>query len=270
LAKLPSAVALISKLNKPGEAHGYDYQSNDIIATLETLLAKFKEMKKRLDTEEFDINAAFESDVLGLTNEKKFAEEEKADKEAIVATRTYDMEEAKKNKDEETKDMNADQSFLDVITHDCEEKAHLFDQRSSTRADELKALAEATEVLQKGAVPNWSANKKLVGLQKKVVLGKSTKAVSSPVSFVQISNVQHQQSGKEATLQRVRSFLNDAADRTSSKVLSAIAVRVSVAEDHFVKVRGLIKDLIQKLKDDAAAEASQKKFLRQEHGQGNQ
>jgi predicted RNase H-like nuclease (RuvC/YqgF family) len=43
-------------------------------------------------------------------------------------------------------------------------------------------------------------------------------------------------------------------------VLSAIAVRVSVAEDHFVKVRGLIKDLIQKLKDDAAAEATQKSF----------
>jgi hypothetical protein len=193
-------------------------------------------------------------------NEKKFASEEKADKEAIVATRTYDMEEAKKDKDEETKEMNADQSFLDVLTKDCEDKATLFDQRSSTRADEMKALAEATAELEKGAVPNWSANKKLVGLQKKAVLEKSTKPVSSPVSFVQISNVQHQQSGKEATLQRVRAYLNDAADRTSSKVLAAIAVRVSVAEDHFVKVRGLIKDLIQKLKDDAAAEATQKSF----------
>merc|ERR1712118_447549 len=66
------------------------------------------------------------------------------------------------------------------------------------------------------------------------------------------------QSGKEAALQRVRAYLNDAADRTASGVLSAIAVRVSVAEDHFVKVRGLIKDLIQKLKDDAAADATTK------------
>merc|ERR1719401_506130 len=156
--------------------------------------------------------------------------------------------------------MNADQSFLDVLTKDCEEKATLFDQRSSTRADELKALAEATEKLEEGAVPNFKANKKLVGLQKKTLLGKADKVSMGPVSFVQISNVQHEQSGKEAQLQRVRTFLDDVADRTGSKVLSAIAVRVSVAEDHFVKVRGLIKDLIQKLKDDAAAEATQKSY----------
>jgi len=35
-------------------------------------------------------------------------------------------------------------------------------------------------------------------------------------------------------------------------------VRVTIAADHFVKVRGLIKDLISKLKDDAKAEATQK------------
>jgi len=255
LAKLPSAVALLSKIQKPGEAPKFEYQSNDIIATLETLLAKFKEMKKELDVEEFDINSAFEKDRLGLTNEKKFAEKEKAEKESIVAKRTEDMEAAKTDKDEETRDMNADQSFLDMLTKDCEDKAHMFDQRSSTRADELKALSEATEKLEEGAVPNWKANKKLVGLQKKIVL---SKAASNPVSFVQINSVQHERSGKEEALQRVRSFLVGAADRTGSGVLSAIAVRVRVAEDHFVKVRGLIKDLIQKLKDDAAAEATTK------------
>jgi hypothetical protein len=258
LAKLPSAVALLSKLNKPGEAPKFEYQSNDIIATLETLLAKFKEMKKELDVEEFDINSAFETDKLGLTNEKKFAEKEKAVKEAIVAKRTEDLEAAKTDKDEETQDMNADQSFLDVLTKDCEEKAHLFDQRSSTRADELKALSEATAKLEEGAVPNWEANKKLVGLQKKAAFLKSTKLSSSPASFVQISAVQHEKSGKEAALQRVRTYLSEAADRVASGVLSSIAVRVSLAEDHFAKVRGLIKDLIQKLKDDAAAEATTK------------
>jgi len=75
---------------------------------------------------------------------------------------------------------------------------------------------------------------------------------------VQISSVQHEQAGKEAVLQRVRSFLDGVADRTGSPALSALAVRVSVAADHFVKVRGLIKDLIKKLKDDARSEATQK------------
>merc|ERR1719316_40811 len=80
----------------------------------------------------------------------------------------------------------------------------------------------------------------------------------SPAVFVQIKSVQHQQSGKEASVQKVKHFLEEAADRTSSHALSALAARVGVAEDHFVKVRGLIKDLIAKLKADAKAEAEQK------------
>merc|ERR1719183_2664704 len=251
LAKVPEALALISKINTKG-APKFQYQSNDIISTLEDLLAKFKGMKKDLDVDEFEVNSAFEKNKLALSNEKKFAEKEKAEKEAIVESKTEQLEAAKADKDEETKDMDADQSFLDVLTKECEEKALQFDQRSSTRADELKALSEATEELEKGAVPNFSANKKLVGLQK------GSKVLSSPPTFVQIRNVQHQESSRGAALQRVRNFLDSAADRTGSGVLSAIAVRVRLAEDHFVKVRGLIKDLIQKLEEDAKAEATQK------------
>jgi len=48
------------------------------------------------------------------------------------------------------------------------------------------------------------------------------------------------------------------AERIGSGAISALAARVTVAEDHFVKVRGLIKDLIAKLKADAKSEATQK------------
>merc|ERR1740138_908087 len=80
LATAPGAVALLSKLND-GAAPAFEYQSNDIIATLEDLLATFKKMKKDLDFEESDINSAFESKKLGDTNEKKFAEKDRAEKE---------------------------------------------------------------------------------------------------------------------------------------------------------------------------------------------
>jgi len=250
LALAPKAVALLSKLGDKA-APKFQYQSNDIIATLEDLLADFKEMKKNLDVDEFEVNSAFEKNKLSLSNEKKFAEQERAEKEAVVESKTEQLEAAKADRDEETEDMDADQSFLDVLTGECEAKAALFDQRSSTRADELKALSEATAELQSGAAPNFEANKKLVGLQK-------SKAPSSPVTLVQIRSVQNQQTGREVAIQKVRSYLDGAADRTGSVVLSAIAVRVRVAEDHFVKVRGLIKDLIQKLKEDAKAEATQK------------
>merc|ERR1719265_2054226 len=80
LSKAPAAVALLSKLSG---APKFQYQSNDIIATIEDLQASFKENKKDLDFTEHDVNSAFEKDRLGLANEKKFAEKERAEKEAI-------------------------------------------------------------------------------------------------------------------------------------------------------------------------------------------
>merc|ERR1719498_2185197 len=219
-------------------------------------MATFKEMKKELDFTEHDTNSAFEKDKLGLSNEKKFSEDEKAEKEAIVESKTEDKQAADEDKSSEEDDRDADDAFMKELTDKCEKTAALFDQPSSTRSDELKALSDPTAELQKGAVPNFSSNKKLNDLQTGVKLSKA--AGSSPVAFVQIQSVQHDQSRQQAVVERVQKFLDSAADRTGSRVLSAIAVRVSVAKDHFVKVRGLIKDLIQKLKDDAKAEATQK------------
>merc|ERR1719506_3665988 len=62
----------LEKLGKG--APKFEYQSNDIIATIEDLQATFKSMKKDLDMEEHDINSAFERDRLGLQNQKAFAE----------------------------------------------------------------------------------------------------------------------------------------------------------------------------------------------------
>jgi len=216
VAKAPGAVALVAKLTA---APKFQYQSNDIIATIEDLQATFKSMKKDLDFAEHDTNSAFEKDRLGLQNEKKFAEKDRAEKEAIVEAKTEDLEAAKSDRDSEQGDRDSDQSFMDELTIQAENTAKLFDQRSSTRADELSALSDATKELQAGAVPNFESNKKLVGLAQKGVTLKS-----SPPSFMQI--VQHQQSGKEASLERVRSFLDEFADRSGSRVnVSASSAR---------------------------------------------
>jgi len=251
LVQVTTLIKAVEKLGKG--APKFQYQSNGIIATIEDLMATFKNMKNDLDVAEHDTNSAFEKDRLGLQNEKKFDEKDRDEKDAIVESKSEDRQKAASDKDDETDDRDSDQNFLDELTSQCENTAKAFDQRSSARSDELTALSTATQQLQDGAVPNFEANKKLVGLnQKSVVLSKA-----SPVSFVQVSSVQHD-SDKQAVLERVRSFLTAAADRIGSGAMSALAMRVTVAADHFVKVRGLIKDLIAKLKDDAKAEATQK------------
>merc|ERR550514_398042 len=71
-------------------------------------------------------------------------------------------------------------------------------------------------------------------------------------------------SGAGAPTRRVLELLASAAARLKSPLLSGLVLKVKVSEDHFVKVRGIIKDLIAKLEADAEAEAETKSFCDKE------
>lgn len=241
---------LLGLIQKVGQAPAkYEFQGNDIIAILQKTLAQMKSAKKDLDMDEIDLKAISDKKVLGLTNQRKFAEEEKAEKEAIAEAKTEEMNKAKESHSDEKTDMIADQKFLEVVTADCEEKAKLFDQRSQTRSGELTAISKAIDALESGVIPNEGANKKLVGFLQQGRMAPS---------FVQIVRTV-QQDGHHA-VKRVEALLEQAAGRLDSRALESAMIRVKVSEDHFVKVRGLIKDLIAKLQADAKDEAEQKSF----------
>jgi hypothetical protein len=243
------AKAAIDQLQKPAS---FEYQSNDIIATLESLKDQFLENKKELDQEEFETNSAFERKRLGLQTEVKFANKEKDEKTSIMEAKSEEKSNTEDDKAQETSEKNADQSFLDELTAECEQKAADWDQRSKARAGELKALSEALEVLQKGASEQYGANKKLNLAQK-------------ATSFLQLRGTSAEALKAMATM-KAESLLAREARLLKSPVLSVMSMKVKLAQDHFVKVRGLIKDLIKKLEDDAEAEATQKGFCDKEMG----
>merc|ERR550532_76735 len=179
---ISTAKLAVLKSAKPGEAFQYEYHSNDIIATLEGLLDTFTATKNRIDMEEFEANSVFEKKRLDLENTKKFTEEDKLAKEKLSAAKTERKEEAVAERMEEQKDKAADESFMKVLQKKCEDTAKEWDERSVTRSSELTAIAKALEALETGVVPNWGANKKLVGLQKK----QTVKVRSVPSSFLQL------------------------------------------------------------------------------------
>jgi len=260
------SLTLLSELNSAKGAPKFQYQSNDIIATIEDLQANFKDMKMQLDKEWFHTNAAIEAAKLGLSNEKKFAEKAKSIKEAIVESKNEEVNNARSDRESQTKDRHADMVFQDQLTTDCEEKAVLFDQRSKMRGDEIRVLAEATTELVNGAVKDskefWAVQVKAKAHT--MVAGPTVKAVVKkapirPVSFLQVkNNEQDEVSRRHVAVEKVLSLLTAAAARTGSTALQSAADRAKYSEDHFVKVRGLIKDLLAKLQADATGEASTK------------
>merc|ERR1719502_1931431 len=73
---------------------------------------------------------------------------------------------------------------------------------------------------------------------------------------------QKRNSHKGQIVHKMLSYLRSQAKVLKSDQLSALVLRMK--EDHFVKVRGMIKDLIAKLEADAAAEADQKGWCDEE------
>merc|ERR1719191_2524175 len=134
---------------------------------------------------------------------------------------------------------------MDDLTSQCEEKATAWDARSKTRSNELTAIAEATKTLKGEVVDNYSANKKLNLAQVKKHV---------PVSFLQV----REEALNPAVLHKMMQYLKKQSKALKSKQLSALMYKMK--EDHFVKVRGMIKDMVAKLEADAAAEGDQKQW----------
>merc|ERR1719298_303809 len=199
------------------------------------------------------------------------------EKAKLSADKENEKAKTEQEKEEEIADMEADQAFMKDLTEQCEQKAKDFDQRSKTRSAELTAITEAIEILKSGVQPNYSANKKLVlasatGAQ---VKGHWIWVEDAPAPVAEKVAGAEKSTGATSFLQlreessapnRVIDFLTQKASLLQSPILSTIALKLKLgtAKDHFVKVRGLIKDLIEKLEADAEAEASQKAFCDEE------
>merc|ERR1719420_2391899 len=69
-------------------------------------------------------------------------------------------------------------------------------------------------------------------------------------------------SRKSQVVHKMLGYLRTQAKKLKSDNLAALAIKMK--EDHFVKVRGMIKDLVAKLEADAAAEADQKAWCDEE------
>merc|ERR1719316_2094439 len=232
-----------------GQAHGSRFHSGAIVEVLQNTLKTFKVNKNDVDAEEAEKKHTFDMAQGARKNQIKALEETLQETEKEAADKDERNNIAKEEQAKTSADRKADDEFMKDLTEQCEEKAKAWDARSKTRSNELTAIAEATKTLKGEVVGNYGSNKKLNLAQVKK---------HAPVSFLQV----REEALNPAVAKKVMTYLKGQAQKIKSKNLSNLMVKMT--EDHFVKVRGMIKDMIAKLEADAASEADQKGWCDQE------
>jgi len=232
----------------------YEGHAGGIIGTLEDLLDKAKTSLDTSRSKENENNQNFQMLKQGLDDEIKYANKDLSETKKSLAGTQGTKATAEGDLSVATKDLNEDVATLSTLHQDCLEKANDFEAETKSRGEELKALATAKKII---ADMSAGADSLSYGLDQ--------------VSFVQKDSIQN--GADLANFEAVR-LVRELARKTNDAALTQLASRMAAAvrrskggEDPFVKVKELIKGMIEKLLADGQADASHKAYCDKELGE---
>jgi len=229
------AKSALGALSQNPTADTYEHRSHHIVDMLNKLLDEFNDERINLEKAEQARIAAYDRLMLELKQKISHGTEERTKKSEMKAEHGQEKGKCLSQINDEEKTRGKDQEYLSDLNADCAKKTSDFENRQKLRAEEIVAIEKATEIV-------------------RTTLGADEQHVhttEAPGSFAQLrSNVQHE------TKTLVAQYLSTRAEVLHSKVLAALAVRVT--NDPFEKVKQMIKDLIDRLKEEAGQEAEHK------------
>jgi hypothetical protein len=220
----------------------YESQSGGIVKIMEDLQAKFEEERAALQQEEMEGKHSFDMLELELEDQIAYGTKERDGKAAKANEHKATVAEAKGELAVQKEVKSEAETYSADLATQCTLKSEAFEARQKTRAEELEAIEKAIEIISGGAVKG-SAEKHLPSLVQK--------------SFVHLRS-----SSRSSQQQRAAKILKARALRLGSDRLSLLAVKVE--SDPFAKVIKMIKDMITKLKEEAAAESAHKAWCDEE------
>jgi len=265
----------------------YKFRSGEILDTLESML---KEFNTKLDETQEEWDKAKASC-------KSLKEDLNSDIETngkAMKTLSEDIDELKSKIAEDRENLVTEEgvlsdasTYMKDLTVRCEGTANTWDQRSSMRGDEIEALSGALEVLKKDVKDlDKKVNKRALllrlGTHEPVMAAtasmvrsanksaKTSAASPKPPSFLQASERvglrgrMHAVRAHESSQRRASQILSHEGIRLKSEMLSSLAVKVMA--DPFAKVKTLIQNLIERLLNEATAEATKQGFCNTELG----
>merc|ERR1719174_963285 len=251
----------------------YTFHAGGIIETLEDLLNTFRAKRVSLEDDNTAAQSSYDLAMQAKNAQVDTAQQNLEAKNKERAETTEDISTNQADLTETNAVLNDDRLYLKDLTAKCEAKAKLWDQRSQMRADELTALTQALLVLE-GSVKEHAemtgdgGRSASTATPAPALVEEDTDDDSvdddtdGAVAFLQkeIRRVSEDPHGK--TRHRLISLLKEAGKKLNSPVLSTLAVKV--AEDPFGKIKTMIQELIERLLEQEADEATHKGYCDEE------
>merc|ERR1719201_1717802 len=225
------------------QAAAFEGSSGGIIALVEKMGEKFTEELRALEKAEFNAKSAFQMMQKDLTGQIATAKMEKGMKETTKAKTLEAEAEAKGDLADTQASLAEDEKFLADLDSECKQKSFDYEQRQIVRDGEIDAIDEAIGIMSGEDVAGANEHTALPFLIQK----------SSKTCLAQLRS-----QSKSPVQDAVAAFLQQQADKTGSKLLSLIAAKA--ASDPFTKVKKMIREMIQKLVEEAEADATHKGF----------
>merc|ERR1719487_268584 len=233
-------VALQMTNREPGapESAGYESQSEGVLGILEKTEGEVKEELHDHEEEEASQAHFYDLDMLHLSDSIKQSTSDRDGKASMKAQRASESGAAKGELAATKTALADDEKLTAEIASTFKAKSAQYEENQKVRTGELEALAKAIEIIADPSVAgSYSEHVNLAQVS------------SRQVSLLQLGSASKRAVAKE----RAVAMLRQSARTLSSRTLADAANRVSA--NPFAKVIGMIKDMITKLKEEAAAEA---------------
>lgn len=224
---------LLSVEQPSGEAAAYESKSSTVLELLEKTEADFKKQLHESVTAELNRKHNYEILSQRLTDLIEGAEQATDDQSINLSQRKSDGAKAKESLLETVDELGADNKDHQQTSQTCREETKSYNDKQSLRSDEIAAQSKAIEILQSAPQAFYQ--------------------VETASSFLQVASFmqkgQQEQPEMSTDAAKVSMFLRHEAQRVGGNVLSLLAD--SIAEDPFVKVKGMIRAMLDKLKKEA-------------------
>jgi len=240
------SAALLQQTQPQAKMVAYESSSGGILATVEEMQGKAEDTLADVRKEEMSASHSFASIKGGLEQELKHTEDKLSAAKGMKGSAEQLLAESNGKLTETSKSKAADEEYSATLKQECETKAAEWEARQKSASGELAAIQKAKDIL-----------------------------ISGVKAFVQVSaktrrrNSEEQSADDESDAdaerrEQIVDKLKALSQEHKSYQLAQIANMAS--SDPFVKVRGLIEDMIAKLLKEAAEAATKEAFCQEEMG----